>query len=69
MSKLTGQNDDQTKQFKPKIFQSKRRGQMRNFYNRNYCQRNYQNRYSRDRRMSFSGRIQYGQNNKRQTKE
>ena len=27
MSKLTAQDDDQIKQFKPKIYQSKRRGQ------------------------------------------
>ena len=31
MSKLTTQDDDQNKQIKPKIYQSKRR-QMRNFY-------------------------------------
>ena len=70
MSKLTAQDDDQTKQFKPKVYQSKRRGRMRDFYNKNYGQRNYQNRYrsnSGDRRTSFSGRIQYGMNN-RQTK-
>ena len=38
---------------------------MRNFYNCNFGQRKYQNRYwsnSGDRRISFSGRIQYGQN-------
>ena len=33
MSKLTAQGDNQNKQFKPKIYQSKQRGQMRNFYN------------------------------------
>ena len=59
MSKLTANNDGLNKQVKPKIFQSKRRGQMRNFYGRcNYNQRNYQNRYSsnsRDRRISFGG--------------
>ena len=46
---------------KPKIHQYKRRGQTRNFYDR--C--NNQNRYrlnSGDRRIQFSGRIQYGQN-------
>ena len=61
MSKLTAQDDDQNKQFKPKIYQGKRRGQMRTFYDKhNYDQRN-QCRYrsdSRDRRISFSGRIQ-----------
>ena len=67
MSKLTAQEDDQNKQFKPKIYQSKRREQMRNFYDQNYSQRNHQNRYrsnSGDRRIPFSGRIQYGQNNR-----
>ena len=60
MSKLTAQYDNQNKQFKPKIYQSKWRGQTRNFYHlNNYDQRNYQNRYrsnSGDRRISFSGR-------------
>ena len=36
MSKLAAQDDDQTKKFKPKIYQSKSRGQMRNFYDQNY---------------------------------
>ena len=45
MSKLTTQDVNETKQFKPKIYQSKRRGQMRNFYGQNYGQRNFQNRY------------------------
>ena len=53
MSKLTAQDDNQNKQFKPKIYQSKRRGQSRNIYDQNnYDQRNYQNEYrsnSRDR--------------------
>ena len=41
VSKLTAQDDDQTKQFKPKICQGKRRGETRNFYDRcNYNQRN-----------------------------
>ena len=64
--KLTVQDIDQTKQFKPKIYQSKRREQTRNFYDENYGQRNY-NRYrsnSGDKRILFSGRIQYGQNNR-----
>ena len=46
MSKLTAQDDGQNKQFKPKIFQCKRRGQARQFYDKcNYDQRNYQTRY------------------------
>ena len=48
------------KQFKPQIYQSKRIGQSRTFYDKyNYDRRNYQNRYRsniRDRK------IQYGQN-------
>ena len=65
ISKLTAQDDNQNKQFKSMIYQGKRRGQTRNLYNRcSYDQRNYQNRYRSnrgDRRISFSGRIQYGQ--------
>ena len=61
MSKLTAQDKEQIKWFKRKIYQSKRGGQTRNFYNRhNYIQRNFQNRYrsnSGDRRLSFSSRI------------
>ena len=34
MNKLTTQDDSQNKQFKPKIYQGKRRGQTRNFYDR-----------------------------------
>ena len=64
MSKLTTQDDGQNKQFKLKIHQGKRRGQTRNVCGKcNYDQRNYQNRFrsdSRDRRISFSGRIQCG---------
>ena len=33
MSKLTAQGNNQNKQFKPKIYQGKRGGQMRNYYN------------------------------------
>ena len=61
MSKLTAQGDNMNKQFKPKIYQGRQRGQSRNFYD----QSNYQSRYrsnSRDRRTSFRGRGQYGQN-------
>ena len=65
MYKLTAKDDRINKHFKPKIFQSKRR-QTRNFYDKhNYNQRNYQNRYrssSGDRKISFSSRIQCGQN-------
>ena len=64
MSKLTAQDNEQ--KFKPKIFQSKRRGQMRIFYDKhNNDQRNNQNRYgsnSGDRIISFSGRIQWRHN-------
>ena len=43
MSKLTAQDDNWNKQFKPKIHQNKQRGKMRNFYDENnYDQRNYQ---------------------------
>ena len=60
MSTLTAQDDDQIKQCKPKIYQNKREGQIKNFYNRcNYCQRNDQNRY---RSNSGDRRIQYGHN-------
>ena len=46
MSKLTTEDESQNKQFKPKIYQDKRRGQTRNFYDRHsYEQRNDQNRY------------------------
>ena len=63
--KLTTKEDSHTKPIKPKLYQGKRRGQMRNFYDRkDYDQRNYQNRYRHNsgyRRVLFSGRIQYGQ--------
>ena len=64
MSKLTAQDDEQGKQFKPKIYEGKRQGQWKHFYDKcNYDQRKYQNRYrsdNRDRRISFSGRMQCG---------
>ena len=41
MSKLTAQGSNQNKQFKPKIYQGKRKGQIRNYYD----QGNYQSRY------------------------
>ena len=59
MSKLTAHDNNQNKQFTPKIYQIKWTGQSRNYYDQNnYDQRNYQNRYksnSRDRRTSFIG--------------
>ena len=61
VSKLTTEGNNQNKQFKPKIYQSRWRGQSRNYY----YQSNYQNRYrfnSGDRRTSFRCRGQYGQN-------
>ena len=60
MSKLKGQDNNQNKQFKPKIYQGRQRGQSGNNYPDHT---NYQNRYrlnSRDRRTSC--RDQYGQN-------
>ena len=46
-SKLAAKDDGANKQFKPKIFQSKKtRGQTRNFYDgHNYVQKIHQNRY------------------------
>ena len=34
MNKLTAQEDSHSNTFKPKIYQGKRRGQVRNFYDR-----------------------------------
>ena len=66
MNKLTAHDNNQNKQFKPKIYQSRQTGESRNHYDQsNSDQRNYQNRYrsnSGDRRTSFRGRVQYGQN-------
>ena len=60
MSKLAANDEGTNKQFKAKIFHSKRRGQTRNFYDKhNYDPRNYQNRY---RSHSGDRRIQYGKN-------
>ena len=61
LSKLSAQGNNQNKQFKPKIYQGKRRGQTRNYYD----QGNYQNRYrsnSGDGRIPFMGRAHYRQN-------
>ena len=67
MSKVTAQGDKQDKQFKPQIYQRKKRGQMKQNYDQgNYWMRNRS--ISGDRRMSFRNRgrgryIQnYGQN-------
>ena len=60
MSELTALGISQNRPFKPKIYQGKRRGQVRNYYD----QDRYQNRYrsnSEDRRMSYRGRAQCGQ--------
>ena len=61
ISKLTTQGSNHNRPLKPKIYQSKRRGQMRKYYD----QGKYQNRCSGDRRMSYSGRAWYGQNYRR----
>ena len=46
MGKLATRDSGKNRQFKPQIYQSKRRGQSRNFYDTYYCDRgNYQNRY------------------------
>ena len=61
MNKLTAQDNNENKQFKPKIYQVRWRGQSRY----NYDQANYQNRYrlnSGDRRTLFRSRGQNGQN-------
>ena len=59
MGKLTARENGTNRQFKHQIYQSKRRGQSRNFYDtHNYGRGNYQNRYRsncRDRRVQFSG--------------
>ena len=66
MSKLKAQGNHQNRQFKPQIYQSKQRGQLRNYYDQNnYDQSNYQNRCrsnSGDRSTSFRGTGQHGQN-------
>ena len=68
MCKVAARNNGNNRQFKHKIYQSRRRGQSRNFYDsHNYDRGNYQNRYrsnSRDRRIQFSGqsRVDQGMN-------
>ena len=63
---MTTQDDRQNKQFKLQIYKGKRRGQASIIYDRySYDQQNYQNRYRSkggDKRISLSGRIQYGHN-------
>ena len=45
MGKLTTRDNRTNRQFKPQIYQSKKRGQSRNFYDtHNYDRGNYQNR-------------------------
>ena len=61
ISKLTAQGSNENKQFKPKIYQGKRRGQTRKYYD----QGNYQNTYrsnSEERRKSIRGKAPNGQN-------
>ena len=61
MNISTGQDNSQNRPIKPTIYQGKRKGQTRNYYN----QDRYQDRYtsnSGDRRMSYRGRAQYRQN-------
>ena len=66
MSKLIAQDNNQNKQFKPKIYQISWRGQLRNYYDwNNSGQSNYQNRdrsKSGDRKTSFRCSGQYRQN-------
>ena len=60
MGKLAAGDNGINKQFKPQIYQSKRRGQGSNFYDKcHYDRGNYQNRY---RSNSWDRRIQYRQN-------
>ena len=59
MGKLVARDSEVNRPFKPQIYQSKRRGQSRHFYDiHNYDRGNYKNRYR-----SYSGerRNQYGQ--------
>ena len=61
LSKLTAQGSNQNRPFKPKIYQGKRRGQTRNYYDQSKYQKIYRSN-SGDRRMPFGGRAQYRQN-------
>ena len=70
MGKLAARDNRNNRQFKPQIYQSRRRGQSRNVYDsHNYDRGNFQGRYrsnSGDRRIQFSGqnrgRPRYKQN-------
>ena len=59
MGKLAARDNRTNRQFKLQIYQSRRRGQSRNFYDPpTYDRGNYQNRYrsnSRDRVIQFRG--------------
>ena len=49
MGKLAAGDNGTTGQFKPQIYQSRRRGQRRNFYDtHNFDRGNYQDRYRSD---------------------
>ena len=61
IDKLTSMMTKLTAQFKPKIYQGKRRGQTRNYYDQGNCQNRCRSN-SGDRRVSVRGRAQYGQN-------
>ena len=61
MSKLTTQSSDQNRPFKLRIYQGKRRGKTRNYYEQGKCQNRYRSN-SADRRMSYRGRGQYRKN-------
>ena len=59
MTQLTTKDEGLNKQAKPKMYQGRRRGQSRKFYDRCvYDQRDHQHEYrsnSGDRRIQFSG--------------
>ena len=61
MSKLKAQGSSQSRPFKLKIYQAKRRGQARNYYNQDRHQGRYRSN-SGDKRISYGGRAQYRPN-------
>ena len=62
MGKLAARDNETNRPFKPQIYQSKRRGQSRNFYDsHDYDRGNYQNKY---RLNSGDRRIQFGRQNR-----
>ena len=73
IGELAARDNRTNRQFKPQMYQSRWRGQSRNFYDsHNYDRGNYQNRYksnSGDRKIQFSGqsrgRPKYKQNYRR----